>query len=521
MTLERPTLTIAFATRRTEAEAAPFARHLVETCGLPRDQVQLLPFLENQRGLASVYNEALHRTEGTYVALLHDDVSFSKSPGWARTLIADLEANPRFGILGVAGASILQENAFWLHEQVSCGHVYHRKGKTTSLARYALPHRAILPAAVLDGVLLFARTDDVKDLPLDEETFDGFHFYDVELCTKAREKGVRLGVTESVDLIHDSPGTFGEEWEKYRDRFTAKYGKGLPANAIEKADLFPFETFRKVPAKSPTVAILIPTKDRVELVRNAVSAIRSHTAPTIRYQIYILDTGSSPASLAQLKALPDVRVLELGYYHFAKIHNDVILRQNLIQEDLLLFHNNDVELVNDALSHLLDAWSSVPSPGVVGARLHFGNGLLQHAGMRVTVRGTDPVSAHHWGYLTLWNFGHETLRRVTGCTFALALLSKKSYKQFGGLNEAYESCFEDVELNLRSILEGHENLLVGDAVAIHHEGVSRNEDPAKLERLQRDFETLRGFVKSHLRQLKPHLEVLPAVDPRERVVALV
>jgi GT2 family glycosyltransferase len=515
--MERPLLTIAFATRKDGHGSRPFVRHLLETCGLQRDRVEVLAHTENSRGLASVYNEVLRKAGGSHLVLVHDDVSFARSPGWGGKVIAELEANPRTSVLGVAGTTILQESGLWLHEQVACGHVLHRRGRDVETTRYALPHVRVLPAAALDGVFLAARTDDVRGLVLDEATFDGFHFYDLELCMQARAAGLRLGVTEAIDVVHDSTGDFGDEWERYRARFVEKYRAVLPASAFDRADRFPFREFRKEPAgASPTVAVLIPTKDRVDLVRSAVAAIRNRTAPSIRATIYVLDTGSSPASLAQLHALEGVRVLELGYYHFARIHNDVILTKRLIEEDLLLFHNNDVELVNDTLSHLLAAYATEKNPGIVGARLHFPNGLVQHAGMRVTLRGNEPVSAHHWGHSTLWNWDHEVRTGVSGCTFALALMERALYESCGGLSESYESCFEDVELNLRAILAGRRNVLAGDAVAIHHESLTRNADPAKAALLRKDFATLSRFVRANLGKLRPSLESLPPLTARER-----
>jgi GT2 family glycosyltransferase len=136
--------------------------------------------------------------------------------------------------------------------------------------------------------------------------------------------------------------------------------------------------------------------------------------------------------------------------------------------------------------------------------------------MRITFRGDEPVSAHHWGHRTLWNYGHEVRSGVTGCTFALALMERALYERCGGLSESYESCFEDVELNLRAILAGRRNVLAGDAVAIHHESLTRNDDPAKAERLRRDFATLSGFLRANFKKLRPHVEALPPLTAAER-----
>lgn len=502
-------MTLAFATARTEAEAEAFARQALATCGFDRQHVSVLAYANNRDGLCRVIRDAFRRADGRYLAFVHDDVSFGRAPGWARALARVLDRQPRYSILGVAGASILQENGYWYNEQVSCGHVWHAADGEAHLTRFAMPHEDPLPAAALDGFFLFARTDAVRRLELDDARFDGFHFYDMELSIRARLAGLELAVTDAVDLEHRSRGCFGADWERYRRAFVERYRGHLPLCALSPSDLFPFRDFSKRVAASRSVAVLIPTKNRVELVRNAVLALRNRTSPGIRYQVYVLDTGSSAASLVELRRLPGVRVVELGYYNFAAIHNDVILRRRLVQEDLLLFHNNDVEAVNDVLSHLLYAYETTPRPGIVGARLHFPDGLIQHAGMRIAVRGGRALCADHFGYRSLWNYPEGVFRGLAGSTFALALVERELYEALGGLNEAYESCFEDVELNLRAILAGRTNVLAGDAVAIHRESVTRDADPDKLEKLRRDFGKLAAFVEWNLSGLEPHLCVLP------------
>ncbi len=504
-----PLLTIAFATPRGRTEAEAFAREALATSGFDRGQVSVLAYAGNREGLCRVIRDALRRADGKFLAFLHDDVGFGRARGWARTLARVLDRHPRYSVLGVAGASILQDNGYWYNEQVSCGHVWHVTGGETRLTRFAMPHEDPLPAAALDGFFLFARTEAVRQLELNDTLFDGFHFYDMELSIRARLAGLELAVTDAVDLEHRSTGSFGEDWERYRRAFAERYREHLPLCALAPSDLFPFRDFSKRTTAGRSVAVLIPTKNGVDLVRNAVLALRNRTAAGIRYQVYVLDTGSSAASLAELRRLPGVRVVELGYYNFAAIHNDVILRRRLVREDLLLFHNNDVEAVNDVLSHLLHAHETTPRPGIVGARLHFPDGLVQHAGIRVAVRGGRAAFADHFGHRSLWNYPEGVRRGVAGNSFALALMERELYEALGGLNEGYESCFEDVELNLRAILAGRTNVLAGDAVAIHRESATRNVDPDKLGKLRRDFGKLAAFIEWNLPRLEPHLELLP------------
>jgi len=459
-------LSVVSATARDAAAAARHAAGLAAASGLPDRAVQTLVYPANRRGLCAVYNDALRRAEGEYVALVHDDVSFERAPEWATRLAGVLERHVEYSVLGVAGASILQDSGCWLHEQVSAGHIYHRRAGRIELTRFAAPHRRPLPAAALDGVFLFARTADVRELVLDEQTFDGFHFYDMELAMQARARGLRLAVTGEVDLIHESTGSFGPAWERDRRKFAARYAERLPASALEPADLFPFREFSpRVRAPRP-VAVLIPAGPPADQLRGAVLALRGRTAPEIPLRIYVLDADPAGTLARHLSGLPGVRHVPLGAGGQAALHNRALLAGGPIEEDLVLFHDGRVEAVNDVVAHLLAAWEQEPASGVVAARLHARNGLIEHAGLRVHADDAGARLEPPVGWRTLWNFPEETRRGVAGGTLALALVERDLYRLLGGLDEHLEPRAAEADFNLRAALAGRQNALAGDAVAI-------------------------------------------------------
>jgi GT2 family glycosyltransferase len=87
------------------------------------------------------------------------------------------------------------------------------------------------------------------------------------------------------------------------------------------------------------------------------------------------------------------------------------------------------------------------------------------------------------------------------------MINKNTFKLCGGFNEIYLECFEDVELNLKTISLGFTNYYVGNLVAYHYESVTRNESPDKREKSNTDFnDTLFPFINKNRTKLNKFFE---------------
>jgi hypothetical protein len=86
------------------------------------------------------------------------------------------------------------------------------------------------------------------------------------------------------------------------------------------------------------------------------------------------------------------------------------------------------------------------------------------------------------------------------------MIKKSLFIQCGLFNEAYTNCFEDVELNLKTILLGYTNLCDSTLVAHHYESQTRNEDSENFNKLQFDFKnTLAPFINNNIEKLAKHI----------------
>lgn len=180
--------------------------------------------LNNTRGLAKVYNEFLDtaiKEKFDYVIFVHDDVHLEHDP---RPKLEKLFQE--FDIIGVAGCSKaeIKSPALWhlmgqgnLHGAVA--HKHADKKYMTSFGAY--PQRVVM----IDGVFMAFNRKAIETVRFDENCPSKFHFYDLNLCTRALQKGLKIGVGDII-ITHESPGLreFTEDWKAGEKYYLEQYG---------------------------------------------------------------------------------------------------------------------------------------------------------------------------------------------------------------------------------------------------------------------------------------------------------
>ena len=86
----------------------------------------------------------------------------------------------------------------------------------------------------LDGLFLAARCELFERVAFDAQTFDGFHFYDIDFSLRAHRAGARLAVCQDLLVEHQSRGEFNDTWRRYAARFLEKFPElgGTPASIV-------------------------------------------------------------------------------------------------------------------------------------------------------------------------------------------------------------------------------------------------------------------------------------------------
>lgn len=234
------------------------------------------------------------------------------------------------------------------------------------------------------------------------------------------------------------------------------------------------------------VGMVIPMKGKLELIGALLKSINEKSSYKREFlTIYIADTGSSDKEKDTLKRIIrdeyaealDIRLIEYDYYNFASINNDVVAKHINKDTDLLLLCNNDVELVNDAISILVDDYANRKNVGTLGARLMYPDGTVQHCGIHAGFFSRNSkLRAFFTHFLLKKAFKEDKSIKMVetmGNTGAFLLTSVALWNEIGGLNEGYTNCFEDVEYNIECSQRDRNNYTDVQAVCIHKESTTR------------------------------------------------
>lgn len=222
-------------------------RNISKTIGVPFEYIRI-DNRNNQYGICSAYNEGVKRSTGSVVVFVHEDVFFLEH-GWGKVL-EDKFADNTLGLVGVAGTQYLfKDTPGWVAagRPYIKGQVIHEtdNGNVYNLTVFSWDKNDTDVVAV-DGLFFAIRKTLFDTIAFDNETFDGFHLYDLDICMQVG-RSHRLIVTKDILLKHQSGGSFDSKWHMYAQKFLAKYKNELPASCTDSTpDLskrIPFESF--------------------------------------------------------------------------------------------------------------------------------------------------------------------------------------------------------------------------------------------------------------------------------------
>jgi GT2 family glycosyltransferase len=193
------------------------------------------------------------------------------------------------------------------------------------------------------------------------------------------------------------------------------------------------------------------------LAKRVVRAIDRTTAYR-NYEIIVVEHGVHTG-------LTVARVPYSGPFNFAAMNN---LGAGKASGAILVFLNDDVEPLDAGWLTALVAHAERPDVGVVGARLLYPSGAIQHAGMAIGVmegtghpyRGTFASAWWHWLPFT---------RNVAAVTGACLAIRRTVFDELGGFDEAFPVNYNDADLCLRARAAGYEVIYEPGAVLRHEE----------------------------------------------------
>lgn len=234
-----------------------------------------------------------------------------------------------------------------------------------------------------------------------------------------------------------------------------------------------------MPEPEPHVTVIIPTRDRVDLLRRVVGTLVERTAYR-SFDIIVVDNGSTEretlAYLDEIASSGQVQILrDDGVFNFSRLNNRAAA---ISRGTVLALLNNDVEITDhDWLSEMVRT-AVDPNIGAVGAKLLYGSGHVQHAGI---LGGVGTAAAHGHKYCAGDAPGYMNRlvvqQQVLAVTAACLVVEASKFRAVGGFDdENLAVAFNDVDLCLKLTERGWRTIFTPWARLVHHESVSRGHD---------------------------------------------
>jgi GT2 family glycosyltransferase len=222
-----------------------------------------------------------------------------------------------------------------------------------------------------------------------------------------------------------------------------------------------------VPSPAPSIDIIIPTRDRLDLVRQCLNAIESITTYS-NFDVILLDNDSiEPDTLAFFEATKYRVVRCPGPFNYAAIVNRGVAHSSA---DYVLTLNNDTIVITPDWLEQMVALASLPDVSFVGACLLDRDGTREHESIVIA-----PYPQH---LRTDSNYPHAdqftaATRDVAAVTGAVQMVRREIWNELEGMDEQLKVVMNDVDICLRSQEENRYVVYTPDVQLYHHVSSSR------------------------------------------------
>lgn len=270
-----------------------------------------------------------------------------------------------------------------------------------------------------------------------------------------------------------------------RERALAR--RGIAGWLEPVAGLPGYHQLRYAVSGAPLISVIIPTRDHGAILHRNIEALRTVNR-WAAFEVIVVDNGSRDretcALLAAMAALPEVRVVRHDApFNFSELNRVGVAAA---RGDLLLFLNDDMEVVSSDALERMAGFAQQPHIGAVGAKLLYpADRTVQHVG--IFNGGYGPV--HALAGMAAAEAGPSLRGALTydwsSVTGACLMIARATYERVGGFDEALPVAYNDTDLCLRLLAAGLFNVVTPAAVFLHYESLSRREDDDRAARRAR------------------------------------
>ena len=244
-------------------------------------------------------------------------------------------------------------------------------------------------------------------------------------------------------------------------------------------------------AGAPLVSIIIPTafSNPAENLEPCLRSIFEKTTYQ-NYEILLMDNSRGKIRDRGLnkfiKSMPRLRVIEHNKpFNYSQVINRAV---SAAHGECLLMMNDDIEVVSpDWIESMLEL-AQLDDIGVVGTKLLYPEGWVQHAGGFI-VDG-QCLTRHAFQYLRddpeYYHGLGSVVRNCSFVTFAAAMIRKDVFIKLGGLDERFDVEYNDSDFCLKAITTGLRVVYTPHAELIHKDARTRSQ--VKMVKINRNNE---------------------------------
>jgi glycosyltransferase involved in cell wall biosynthesis len=427
-----------------------------------KDERIKVKFLSNNLGVSGASNAAIALATGEFIGLLdHDDELLPSALYEVVHLLNKTEE-----------ADFIYSDEILLDKSGAPIYVYYRPDFSMDymLSHCYIVHFSVIRTSLINKIGGFRREFNISQdydlfLRIFSETKRVCHIPKVLYFW--RQHGTGTGHVLMSKVMESSRKAI----QDFLDR------EGIEGEACYTKHYNFFRVKRKI-IGSPKITIVIPTKDRVDMLKRCINSIEEKTFYK-NYEVIIVDNLSRKADTLEYLAYLQKRRSIYQVLTFKEDFNYSRLNNYAAQYaagEHLLFLNNDVEIIAPQWLEAMLEHSQREDVGCVGAKLLYPDGKIQHVGVVIGLSG----SAEHiykWhesqdiGYM-----GHiVSIRNYSAVTAACMMVKKNVFDEVDGFDERYKVGFGDADFCLRVQKKGYLNVYTPYAELYHYESASRGQ----------------------------------------------
>ncbi|MDF2431617.1 MAG: hypothetical protein JWP44_1248 [Mucilaginibacter sp.] len=216
---------------RTETISSQLNENIEKTIGVA---YEIIPIdnSKNKYSIFEAYNLGVQKSQYPYLCFMHDDIIYH-TQNWGNNVLKHFE-DAKTGAIGIAGSPYATQMAgsWWgggLVNQYILPVGNNEPEITITYKDTAVKNEVVL----LDGVWFCTRKSLFNKISFDTTSFNGFHFYDVDISIQIHQLGYKLFSVFDVLIRHHTSAKMDKSWSENAMIFNKKWASVLPISCIK------------------------------------------------------------------------------------------------------------------------------------------------------------------------------------------------------------------------------------------------------------------------------------------------